>query len=57
MTNEKKTEQPKVGLENLDDDLLAAIVEREMQEHSELRDNSAGDIAFQELTRRSGHLQ
>lgn len=45
----------KVGLELLDDQDLAAIVQAELREEEfDSKRNSAGAIAFQELAKRSG---
>ena len=51
MTDEQKE---KVGLEQLDDDALAHIVEQELEDHQNLPRKSPGYIAFYELARRSG---
>jgi len=44
----------KVGLENLDDEALADIVEKELQEGNGLENQTPGYIAFHELAKRSG---
>jgi hypothetical protein len=51
MTEEKKG---KVGLQQLDDDALAHIVEQELEDHQNLQRKSPGYIAFMELAKRSG---
>ena len=55
MNEEGSEEDPKVGLELLDDDDLAAIVQAELREDEfDSKRNSAGAIAFKELAKRSG---
>jgi len=45
------TEEQKVGLEHLDDETLAAIVDAELQEHEKITYNA--EIALAELDRRT----
>jgi len=54
MAEEQEVEQEeKVGLDNLDDDDLVAIIQAELENRSGLKDTTAY-IAFQELASRSG---
>ena len=48
-----KKEVQKVGLELLDDECLAQIVEADVQNHQEVKSREAA-AAFAELARRSG---
>lgn len=56
--SEMLTEEAKVGLEKLDDDVLADIVNNELAEGSgeplDKWKGSAANIAFHELAKRSG---
>lgn len=51
---QESAQEDLVGLDHLDDETLARIIEVEMKRYGELKSQQAS-IAFDELARRSGH--